>query len=130
LGQAVQDVGQAVVVEVQRPDGLAQQGLEGELVLLGPRLQAVKAVVALGEEEGQPDGHDLPQGQLALPEVVLVVVELAVQEFGDAQPLQAGEQDGQVVDPLDVERPLRGGAVHGYPNGPRRAGGCPQQGPG
>jgi hypothetical protein len=37
LGQGVEDVGEPVIVEVEGSDGLAQDGLEGEEVLLYPR---------------------------------------------------------------------------------------------
>ncbi len=38
LRQGIEEVGEAVVVEVKRSDGLAEQGLESEEVLLGPGL--------------------------------------------------------------------------------------------
>src|SRR5205085_11195244 len=68
LGQSVEQVGQAVVLEVEGADGLAKAGLEGQEILLCPWLQLVETVVALREQEGQPDTDDLPGSQVPLPE--------------------------------------------------------------
>ena len=60
-------VGEAVVVGVDGQDGFAQQGGEGALVLGDPGLDVVEAVVALGDEEEEPDGEDLARGERAFP---------------------------------------------------------------
>ena len=49
-------VGEAVVVGVGRQDRFAQQGGEDALVLGDPGLDMVEAVVALGDEEEEPEG--------------------------------------------------------------------------
>ena len=59
-------VGEAVVVGVGGPDGFAQEGGEGALVLGDPGLDVVEAVVPLGDEEEEPDGQDLARGERAL----------------------------------------------------------------
>ena len=65
-GEAVEDVGEAVVLEVQGAGGLAKTGAEGVQVGLGPGLQPAEAVVALRGDEGKPDTGDLAEGQLAM----------------------------------------------------------------
>jgi hypothetical protein len=48
-------------------------------------LEAAEAVVPLREEEGEPDGDDLAQGQFAQPEVV--GGEVPIEQFGDTEAL-------------------------------------------
>jgi hypothetical protein len=49
-------VGEAVVVGVGRQDRFAQQDGEDALVLGDPGLDMVEAMVALGDEEEEPEG--------------------------------------------------------------------------
>ena len=95
-------VGEAVVVEVDGQDGFAQQGGEGALVLGDPGLDVVEAVVALGEEEEEPDGQDLAGGERAFP--VERGGEVAVQGGRQVQTLQGGPQDGQVGHDFDTQQ--------------------------
>ena len=110
LGEGVEDVGETVVMEVQRPQGLPQAGLKGEQVLFDPGKEVVEAVVALAGEEDEPDTDDLAEGELPLPEMVRR--EVAVEELGHLQALQGGEQNGNVVHPFDAEHTRRC-SVHG-----------------
>ena len=107
-GEGVEEVGEAVVVEVEFADGLAEGGLEEEEVGLGPILDGAEAVVALGEDEGEPGADDLSGGEIALP-VVDGVVE--VEEGVDPQAAQDREEDRDVVGPLDADHADRLG-VH------------------
>ena len=52
---------------VDGQDRLAQQGREDAAVLGDTGLDVVEAVVALGDEEEQPDGQDLAGGKGPLP---------------------------------------------------------------
>ena len=98
-GEAVEDVGQAVILEVQGADGFAQSGLESVPVGLRPGLKAVEAVVALGNDVADPHAGDLAEGQLALPEVPGRVV--AVEVLGHFQQMQRGQQHRDVVHSFD-----------------------------
>jgi hypothetical protein len=98
VGEVIEDVGEAVVVEVEGADGLAEGGLQGEAVFLGPGLDVVEAVVALRGEEGEPAADDLAEGQLALPAVP--GREVTVQQLGHLQASQGGQQHGEVIGPL------------------------------
>ena len=109
LGLSRQNVRAAVVVEVEGPDGLAEQGLEGVEVLLGSGLQPAEAVVRLREEEDEPDGDDLTQGQFAHPKVV--GGEVTIPQFSDAQALPGGPENGEVIHPFDTDQ-LRGCGAH------------------
>src|SRR5262249_13103105 len=107
--QTVEDVGQAVILEVERANGFAQAGPQGVPVGFGPGLKAAEAVVPLGGEEGEPDASNLSEGQLALPAVSGGKV--AIEDLVHLQALQQGQQNGDVVHPfhaLDV----RGFSVH------------------
>jgi hypothetical protein len=110
LSQGVEDVGEAVVMEVQRPQGFPQAGLKGQHVLFDPGQEVVEAVVTLAGEEDEPDTDDLAEGELPLPEMVRR--EVAVEKLGHLQALQGGEQDGDIVHPFDAEHTRRCG-VHG-----------------
>jgi hypothetical protein len=57
--QPVEPVGEPVIMEMDRQGRLAQQGRQGAVVLGNPGLDVVEAVVALREDEQQPDGQDL-----------------------------------------------------------------------
>ena len=87
-------VGEAVVVGVDGQDRFAQQGGKGALVLGDPGLDVVEAVVALGDEEEQPEGQDLARGERAFP--VERGGEVAVQGGRQVQTLEGGPQDGEV----------------------------------
>ena len=56
LRQGIEEVGEAVVVEIEGADGLAEEGREGVKVLLGPRLEMAETVVTLRGDEDQPGG--------------------------------------------------------------------------
>jgi hypothetical protein len=84
-GEAVKDVGQAVVLEVEGSNGLAQAGLEGVEVSLCPGLKLGQSMVALGGDEGNPDTGDFAEGQLTLPAVP--GGEVAVEDLGHLQAL-------------------------------------------
>jgi hypothetical protein len=83
--EAVEDVGEAIVLEVQRANGLAETGLQGMEVGSNPGLNLIEAMVALGSDEGEPDADDLSEGQLAFPAVP--GGEVAIEDLGHLQPL-------------------------------------------
>ena len=100
--QPGEPVGEAVVVGVGGQDRFAQQGGEGALVLGDPGLDVVEAVVALGDEEEEPDGQDLAGGERAFP--VGRGREVAVQGGRQVQTLEGGPQDGQVGHGFDTQQ--------------------------
>jgi hypothetical protein len=110
LGQGVEDVGEAVIMEVQRPQGLSQAGLKGQQMLFDPGKEVVEAVVALAGEEDEPDTDDLAEGEISLPEMVRR--EVAVEKLGHLQAFQGGEQNGEIVHAFDAEH-TRSYSVHG-----------------
>jgi hypothetical protein len=83
--EAVEHVGQAVVLKVEGSNGFAQTGLESMQVVLCPGLKLAQAMVALGSDEGDPDTNDVAEGQRALPAVSRG--EVAIEEFGHVQAL-------------------------------------------
>jgi hypothetical protein len=83
--EMVENVGKAIVLEVERTNGFAQTGSEGVEVVLRPELKLAEAVVALGSNEGDPDAGDFPEAQLALPAVSGGVV--AIEDLGHLQAL-------------------------------------------
>ena len=87
----------------------AQQGGEGALVLGDPGLDVVEAVVALRDEEEEPDGQDLARGERAFP--VERGGEVAVQGGRQVQTLEGGPQDGQVGHDFHTQQAGFGG-VH------------------
>ena len=95
-------VGEAVVVGVGGPDRFAQQGGEDALVLGDPGLDVVEAVIALGDEEEEPDGQDLAGGERAFP--VGRGREVPVQGGRQVQALEGGPQDGQVGHGFDTQQ--------------------------
>ncbi len=92
--EPAEPVGEPVVVGVGGPNRFAHQGGEDALVLGDPGLDVVEAVVALGDEEEEPDGQDLARGERALP--VNRGGEVTVQGGRQVQALEEGPQDGQV----------------------------------
>jgi hypothetical protein len=65
-------------------------------------LDVVEAVVALGDQEEQPQGQDLAWAQRAFP--VGRGREVAVQGGGQVKTLQGGPQDGQVGHGFDTQQ--------------------------
>ena len=102
-------IGEAVVVGVGGPDGLAQKGGEGALVLGDPGLDVVEAVVPLRDEEEEPDGENLARCERALP--VERCGEVAVESGRQVQPLEGGPEDGEVGHGFDTHNAGFGG-VH------------------
>jgi hypothetical protein len=100
LGEGVEEVGEAVVVSVEGSDGFAEAGLEGEPMLVDPGFEAVEAVVPLGEEEGEPDGGNFAGGEVSLP--VGVSGEVLVDQLGEVELSESGEEDGDVVHGFDA----------------------------
>ena len=63
IAEAFQDQGEAIVAELDGPDGLADEGLEGVLEAVDPLLDVGLAVVGLGEDVGDPDGDEPAVGE-------------------------------------------------------------------
>ncbi len=61
-----------------------------------------ETVVSLRQQEDQPDGDDLPEGELAQPQVV--GGEAAIQQLRDPQALQASPENREVIDALDADQ--------------------------
>ena len=87
----------------------AKGWLKDALVRGDPGLDVVEAVVALGDEEEEPDGQDLAGTERASP--VRRGREVAVQGGRQVQALQGGPQDGQVGNDFDAQQAGFGG-VH------------------
>ena len=92
VAQPGEPVGEAVVVGTGGWDRFAQQGGEDALVLFDPGLEVVEAMIALGDEEQEPDGQDLTGGQRPFP--VGRGREVPVQGGRQVQALEGGPQDG------------------------------------
>jgi hypothetical protein len=83
--EVVEQVGQAIILEIEGTNGFAQTGSESVKVVLRPGLKLAEAVIALGSDEGDPDAGDLPEGQRALPAVPGGKV--AIKDLGHLQAL-------------------------------------------
>ena len=102
LGQRIEHVGQAIVVEILGPHRLAQAGREHLQAVGGPTLEVVEPMVAGGDDVGQPDAGDLAKGQGAGP--IAVGGEMVVPQGGDLHALELSQQQRQVIDAFDVDR--------------------------
>ena len=107
VGEALQDQGQAVVAELDGPDRLADEGLEGVLEVLGPGLDGGFAVVGAGEDVSDPDGDEPSVGESL---VERVWGEMAVEDFGESEVAEESQEEGYVIDTLVGQ--FQGG-VHG-----------------
>jgi hypothetical protein len=106
--QSGQAIGEAVVGEVDGADGFAQESGEGAVVVLDPGVDVIEAVVALGDEEEEPEGKNVPRSERSLP--VQRGRKVSVQGGRQVQPLQGGPEDGQVAHGFDTQQAGIGGA--------------------
>ena len=101
VGQGAQDRREPIVGEIEPVDELGgtlpQRGQVGR----GPRLDLVEPMVACGEQMGEPERRGPAEAE---PEPVAVDGKVAIQQLADPHPLHLGQQEGEVVDPLDGER--------------------------
>jgi hypothetical protein len=81
LMETTQDNAEAIVVELDGTEGLAQERFQRVGVSLRPVLDGGLAVVGLGEEEGDPGSR---QGAVAEALVEVVGAEVAVEQFRQA----------------------------------------------
>jgi len=109
--EAVEQIGEAIVVAVEGTERFAEEGLESAVVPLHPGLEVVEAMVALGGEEEQPDSEDLTAGEWAAP--TRRRWEVLVQQGDELKPLEAGPQHRQIADGFDLQE-ARLGSVHPY----------------
>ena len=88
IAETFQDQGQAVVAELDGPNGLADDGLDGVPKTLDPLLDVGLAVVGLGENVGDPD-----RDQPAVGETLVEGVrrEMAVEDLGKLELDQKAE---------------------------------------
>jgi len=88
IAEAFQDQGESIVAELDGPNGLADEGLDGVLKALDPLLDVRLALVGLGENVGDPDcdqpavGESLVQG---------VRREVAIDDLGEPEFHQEAE---------------------------------------
>ena len=105
VGQGAQDRREPIVGEIEPVDELGgplpQRGQVGR----GPRLDLVEPMVAFGEQVGEPEGRRPAEAE---PEPVAVHPKVPIQQFADPHALHLGQQQREVVDPLDGERGRRG----------------------
>jgi hypothetical protein len=94
-GEAVQEQGQAVVAELDGPEALADEGLEGAVKFLGPGLDGGLAVIGVGEDVGDPDG-----GEPAIGETLVERMgrEVAVEDLGESELDEEAQEQGHVID--------------------------------
>ena len=95
IAEAFQDQGEAVVAELDGPNGLADEGLEGVLEAVDPLLDVGLAVVGLGEDVGDPDGDEPAVGETLVEGMGR---EMAVEDLGEAELDQEAQEQGDVID--------------------------------
>ncbi len=110
LAEAVQDQGEAIVGELDGPDGLADEGLEGVMQAVGPPLDVGLAVIRLGEDVGDPGGDEPAVGEAL---VERMRGEMAVEELGEPESDQEAQQQGDVIDAFVSQ--FQGGGHGGTP---------------
>jgi hypothetical protein len=101
IGQRPQDRGEAVVGQIEPVDGLAGALSERGQGCHGPRLDLVEAMVAFGEQMGEPERRGPAEDE---PPPVAVHRTVQIQQLADPHPLHLRQEEREVVDPLDGER--------------------------
>ena len=90
VGQGAQDRREPIVGEIEPVDELGgtlpQRGQVGR----GPRLDLVEAMVACGEQVGEPERRRPAEAE---PEPVAVDGKVPVQQFADPHPLHLGQEE-------------------------------------
>ena len=107
IAEAFQDQGEAIVAELDGPNGLADEGLEGVLEAVDPLLDVGLAVVGLGEDVSDPDGDEPAVGETLVEGMGR---EMAVEDLGEAEFDQEAQEQGHVIDAFVGQ--FQGG-VHG-----------------
>ena len=110
IAEAFEDQGEAVVAELDGPNGLADEGLQGVLEAVDPLLDVGLAVVGLGEDVGDPDGDEPAVGE---PLMERMGREMAVEDLREAEFDQEAHEQGDVIDPFVGQ--FQGGAHGGTP---------------
>ena len=95
IAEAFQDQGEAVVAELDGPNGLADEGLEGVLEAFDPLLDVGLAVVGLGEDVSDPDGDEPAVGETLVEGMGR---EMAVEDLGEPEFDQEAQEQGDVID--------------------------------
>jgi hypothetical protein len=117
IAEAFQDQGEAVVAELDGPNGLADEGLEGVLEAVDPLLDVGLAVVGPGEDVSDPDGDQPAVGETLVEGMGR---EMAVEDLREPELDQEAQQQRDVIDPFVGQ--FEGGA-HGRT--PTRSAGKP-----
>jgi hypothetical protein len=97
ITEAFPDQGEAVVAELDGPNRLSDEGLEGALEPIDPLLDVGLAVVGLGEEVSDPDGDEPAVGETLVEGMEW---EMAVQDLGELEFDQEAQDQGDVIDAL------------------------------
>jgi hypothetical protein len=97
---------------------LADEGFEGVVQAVDPFLDVGLAVISPGEDVGDPDGDEPAVGEA---QVEGMWREMAVEDLGQAESDQEGQQQGDVVDRFVGE--FQGGTRRGLGGKPRRTAG-------
>ena len=106
VAEAFEDQGQAVIAEIDRANGLADEGFQGVSEAVDPLLDVGLAVIALGEDVGDPDGDQPAVGESLVEGVWW---DDAVDGLGDTESDQEADQQWDIIDAL-VDQ-IRGGAA-------------------
>ena len=106
--ESSEPVGQSVVVEGGGQNGFAQECGQGVPVLIHPGLDVVETVIALRDDEEQPDGQNLSRGERALP--VPRDGAMAVHGGRQVQSPEEGPEDGEVARDFHPQQTRLGGA--------------------
>ena len=101
VGQGPQDRREAIIGEVEPIDELAGTPPQRRQVRHRPRLDLVEAMVAFGKQMSEPERRGPAEAE---PEPVAMHRKVSIQQLADPHPLHLGQQEGDVVDPLDGER--------------------------
>ncbi|MFI5337800.1 MAG: hypothetical protein ACHQ5A_13515 [Opitutales bacterium] len=99
--QGPQDRREPIIGEIEPVDELAGALSQRGQVRQGPRLDLVEPMVALGEQMGEPERRGPAEAE---PEPVAVDGKVPIQQLADPHPFHLGQEEREVVDPLDGER--------------------------
>src|SRR5262249_49406886 len=101
LPETVEEQAEAIIRELRGARGLAQELLEGEGVTVSPLLTVRLVVIALRENERQPDRREPAVRE---PLVIAMLAQMLIEQVGELEVLHQPQEQGQVVDSFVSKR--------------------------